>query len=154
MFDRFPNPPLKSILMFPYYVYHHLFLLFRALASGFQPIVISQRKLLLRCCFTISIIIHFYLFILCYFIVPLFHYTRFNCFIKWTFVLLTLGNFLYYIIFWSHPFIRRCLVQIFKNILQYILCYFYVQLLTLNDSMLFYCFNHNFNDIFMVNLFE
>ena len=43
---------------------------------------------------------------------------------------------------------------VYTLILQYFLCCFYVQLLTLNDSMPFYCFNHYFNDISMVTLFK
>ena len=102
-----------------------------------------------------------------YFIIPFFYHTHFNCF-KWAFVcyhvasFLILGyftvyfdNFSYFISFLSHPFLRRCLAQRqFIHILQYVLCCFYVQLLTLICSMPFYCFNHYFNDILMVTPFK
>ena len=179
MFDRFLNTSLKLILMFPYYVYHHLFLLFRALLnileeefwrngqwisadSYFPEKSPSQMFGSFLDVFLNSVVMllyyqYYYSFLFIYFVI-----LQFPCFTILALIALLsellfclLWAIFYIILFFlSHPFKRRCLVQIFKNILQYILCCFYVQLLTLNDSMLFYCFNHNFNDIFMVNLFE
>ena len=38
--------------------------------------------------------------------------------------------------------------------MNYVLCFFYVQLVTLNDSMPFYYFFHYFNDILIVTAFK
>ena len=67
----------------------------------------------------------------------------------WVTLLLALDNFLYFISFLSHPFIRICSKSVYRNILQYVWYW-----LNLNGSMLFYCFKHYFNDISMVTLFE
>ena len=53
------------------------------------------------------------------------------------------------------PFLEGCCLvqsQIDAHILQYVLSFFYVSLLTSNNSMPFYCFRYYFINIFMVNL--
>ena len=65
------------------------------------------------------------------------------CYLLWTILYILL-------VFLSHPFMRVVLFKSsYTDILQEVLSW-----LTLNCSMLFYCFNHYFNDISMVTLFE
>ena len=65
------------------------------------------------------------------------------CYLLWTIVL-------YFISFLSHPFFYLpCSKSVYTHILQYVLYW-----LTLNGSMLVYCFNHYINDISIVTLFE
>ena len=49
----------------------------------------------------------------------------------------------------THLWELPCSKSVYRHISQYVLCW-----LTLNGSMLFYCFNHYFNDISIVTLFE
>ena len=71
----------------------------------------------------LSVLLFIFIFLFCYFSIPLFYHTRFNCF-KWVFVcyhlaffwswvtqLLSLDKFLYFISFLFPTFIRCCFVQ-------------------------------------------
>ena len=160
------------------YLYDHLFFILGALlsiwegfffaemASGFQPLAIFKKKLHLRCLTVfwlyfliqcnvdlLSVLLFILIYLFCYFIITFFYHTRFNIFSDVGFLCCSLwAIFLYFISFLSHSFIRRYLLQ--RQLIHIYYSMFYVQLLTLNDSMPFYCFNHCFNDKFMVTLFK
>ena len=61
------------------------------------------------------------------------------------------GQFFYILLVFYITFYKElpCSKSVYTHILQYILCW-----LTLNGSMLYYCFNLNINDISMVTLLE
>ena len=65
------------------------------------------------------------------------------CYLLWTI-------FYIFLVFIS-PFYKTlpCLNSVYRQILQYVSCW-----LSLNDLVVLYCFNHYFNDISMVTLFE
>ena len=100
----------------------------------------------------------FFMYLFCCFIIPLFYHSRFIALSELFGLLLFhfatyVGQcFLYFISLLSHSFIRRSLVK--NQFLHIFYVMFYMHLLTLNDSVPFYCFNHYFNDISMVTDFK
>ena len=114
----------------------------------------------------LSVLLFIFNDLFCYFIVPLFYHTCFNWF-KWAFLCHHLASFLklahlaayfgqififisfYLTLYMALP----CSKSVYTHILRCDLCFFYVSLLTLNDSMSYYCFSHYFNDISMVTVF-
>ena len=119
MFDCFLNVFLNSIVMLLYYQYYYSFSFIHFVIVSFPCFIILALIALneLLC------------YLLAYFLILGYFPAYFN-------------NFLYFISFLSHPFkTLPCLKSVYRHILQYVLRCFYVQLLTLNDSMPFYCFN-------------
>ena len=133
MFDSFLNVFLNSIVMLLYYQYYYSF-------SFIYFVVLSFP---------------------CFIILALIVLSEFWCYHLVSFLMLVyfaayFGQFLYFISFLSHLLYKTlpCSKLVYTHILLHVLCCFYVQLLTLNDSMPFYCFKHYFNDISMVTVFQ
>ena len=126
MFGSFLNVFLNSIVMLLYYQYYY--------SVSFISFVILSFP-----CFIILALIALSEFLCVLASFSIFSDVGLLCYLLWTI-------FLYVISFLSHRFIRR-FKAVYTHIWQHVLCW-----LTLDDSMLFYCFNHYFNDIPMVIL--